>query len=92
MERVPNVDLNAAMAKIAVLTVGECLIYHRGDLAFDRENRSNPEFTLVDAVGNLAWELYKAKRITLVRSRFGDLAGGCFNYMAVGLPPPRRNS
>lgn len=82
---VPRIDLNAAMAKIGTLARGECLIYYRGNLSRDRENRSNPDFMLIDAVAKLAWELYGSRKITLHQKRFGEFGGDCFNYIAAGI-------
>lgn len=68
------------LSQLAALKPGERLVYHTGNLIYDREN--GPDFQNVHAVGVAAYEAYDEARITLVQKR---IAPHICAYVAVKL-------
>jgi hypothetical protein len=53
---------------------GNRIIYHYGNLQFDRQDSTNKHGADIHAIANLVYASYKAKRVHLTQKRVSD---GC---------------
>jgi hypothetical protein len=68
------------LSQLATAKPGEYVVYHTGNLLYDREN--GPEFQNVNAVAVAAYEAYDEARVTLVQKR---IAPHVCAYIAIKL-------
>lgn len=64
---------------------GESVVYHRGNLVYDRggilpQKYRTPEHDAIDASATIAWSLYMAGKVHLVQRRLG---ANDYEYIAV---------
>lgn len=51
---------------------GNRLVYHTGNLAYDRQNASREDHATVNAVANIAYQAAKAGQVTIAQRRVDD--------------------
>ena len=80
-------DDNSVLPVLRTLTAGDSVIYHRGNLASDREPRPsglNP----VRHIASEAWYLYCQGHVLLTQRKIASIDKNVYEYIATGTTPP----
>ena len=84
-------DINNIVPALRALKPGEQMVYYRGDLAYDREDRRNTDKTNINFIANTAFELHLKRKVCLTQRRVSYFKPGSppvWEYIATGCFPP----